>query len=70
MREFNEGRGPRNRDRKGSDSWNNKGFRFGERKMFDATCETCGAKFKVPFEPKEGRPVYCREHYTPKPRRR
>ncbi len=32
-----------------------------DRPMFDATCAQCGAQTKVPFEPKEDRPVYCLE---------
>ena len=29
------------------------------REMYDATCAECGAVTKVPFQPKEDRPVYC-----------
>lgn len=36
---------------------------FGERKMYKATCADCGKECEVPFEPKEGRPVYCKECY-------
>jgi CxxC-x17-CxxC domain-containing protein len=39
------------------------GFRT-ERKLFPATCAQCGKSTQVPFEPKEGRPVYCRDCYT------
>jgi CxxC-x17-CxxC domain-containing protein len=35
-----------------------------ERKMFPATCAQCGKSTQVPFEPREGRPVYCRECYN------
>ena len=38
------------------------------RPMWDATCSSCGAATKVPFQPKEGRPVYCKDCY--KKRRR
>ncbi len=31
----------------------------GEREMFTATCAKCGAEAKVPFRPREDRPVYC-----------
>jgi len=34
------------------------------RQMFSATCATCGKECTVPFEPKTGRPVYCRDCYT------
>ena len=30
-----------------------------ERQMFDAVCAACGKECKVPFEPREDRPVYC-----------
>ena len=36
------------------------GFRA-ERKSFPATCATCGKSTMVPFEPKAGRPVFCRD---------
>jgi len=35
------------------------------RQMFDAVCASCGAAAKVPFQPQSGRPVYCRECYSP-----
>ncbi|MCS7134876.1 MAG: DNA-directed RNA polymerase [Candidatus Aenigmarchaeota archaeon] len=37
--------------------------RFGAKKMHRATCSDCGKETQVPFKPKEGRPVYCRECY-------
>lgn len=37
-----------------------------KRQMFPATCATCGKETTVPFEPKTGRPVYCRDCYTKK----
>ena len=33
------------------------------RQMFPATCAECGKETKVPFQPREGRPVYCSECY-------
>ena len=33
----------------------------GERQMFDAVCAACGKACKVPFHPRQDRPVYCRE---------
>jgi len=30
-----------------------------DRQMFKAVCAKCGQETEVPFEPKEGRPVYC-----------
>ena len=32
-----------------------------EREMFTATCAACGQEAKVPFRPREDRPVYCSE---------
>lgn len=34
-----------------------------EREMHTATCADCQAECQVPFKPKEGRPVYCRNCY-------
>ena len=31
------------------------------RTIYPCTCADCGNKSEVPFQPKEGRPVYCRE---------
>lgn len=40
------------------------GGRFsGPRKMFSVTCSDCGQQAEVPFQPTEGKPVYCRECY-------
>ena len=38
--------------------------RFGDRRprvMHTATCGDCGNECQIPFEPKDGRPVYCNE---------
>jgi CxxC-x17-CxxC domain-containing protein len=34
------------------------------RQMFPAVCAECGKETEVPFEPREGRPVYCSECYN------
>src|SRR5881227_572788 len=37
---------------------------YGEREvrqMYSATCASCGREAQVPFQPREDRPVYCRE---------
>ena len=34
------------------------------REMHDAICANCGAATKVPFQPREDRPVYCSECYA------
>ena len=31
-----------------------------EREMYTAQCAACGCEAKVPFKPREDRPVYCR----------
>jgi CxxC-x17-CxxC domain-containing protein len=31
----------------------------GPRQMFPATCADCGKSTEVPFEPRNGKPVYC-----------
>jgi len=33
------------------------------RQMFPAKCAECGKETEVPFEPREGRPVYCSDCY-------
>ena len=38
-----------------------KSQRGGEREMFDAICAECGQPTKVPFQPRNDRPVYCSE---------
>ena len=35
-----------------------------EREMFTATCAACGQEAKVPFRPREDRPVYCSECFA------
>jgi CxxC-x17-CxxC domain-containing protein len=34
------------------------------RKMYPVVCASCGKETEVPFEPREGRPVYCSECYA------
>lgn len=36
----------------------------GPRKQFEITCSECGAKDTVPFEPREGRAVLCRNCFA------
>ena len=33
------------------------------REMFPATCSDCGKATQVPFEPRNGKPVYCSDCY-------
>jgi CxxC-x17-CxxC domain-containing protein len=37
-----------------------------ERQMYPAVCATCGKATQVPFEPRLGRPVYCRDCFVPR----
>jgi CxxC-x17-CxxC domain-containing protein len=39
------------------------GYGYRPRQMFPAVCAECGKDTEVPFEPREGRPVYCSECY-------
>lgn len=34
------------------------------KELFPATCAACGQPTQVPFQPKEGRPVYCRDCFS------
>nr|WP_313769645.1 zinc-ribbon domain containing protein [Dehalococcoides mccartyi] len=34
------------------------------RQMFQAVCAQCGQDTEVPFEPRQGRPVYCSNCYN------
>jgi len=36
---------------------------FRVREMHKATCADCGQECEVPFKPREGKPVYCRDCY-------
>jgi CxxC-x17-CxxC domain-containing protein len=46
--------------RYGSDSFSSKP----RRQMFPAVCAQCGKDTEVPFQPREGRPVYCSDCYN------
>ena len=46
------------RDR-GRSSGRNPGDRGGRREMFDAVCSNCGKDCKIPFQPRNDKPVYC-----------
>ena len=37
-----------------------------EREMFEAVCAECGQTAKVPFRPRDDRPVYCSECFAKK----
>ncbi len=38
---------------------NRKSVRSTDREMYDAFCAECGAPTKIPFQPKNDRPIYC-----------
>lgn len=38
------------------------------RESFEAVCAECGAATTVPFQPTQGRPVYCRDCFRSKRR--
>ncbi len=42
----------------------------GTRQMFKVVCADCGQETEVPFEPRNGRPVYCRDCYERRSGRR
>ena len=41
-----------------------RGESSGTREMFDAVCAECGKPCKVPFQPREDRPVYCSDCFA------
>ena len=56
--------GPRRPQGAGSSSYGSRGGGDGPRparKSFDAICAACGTPTTVPFEPTQGRDVYCRD---------
>jgi CxxC-x17-CxxC domain-containing protein len=54
----------------GSSSSRSFGSSMGERRMFKVICADCGKETEVPFEPRNGRPVYCRECFDRRSGRR
>lgn len=45
----------------GDSSYGGGGFSAAPRQMFAAVCSNCGKETEVPFQPRNDRPVYCRE---------
>lgn len=43
---------------------NSGGRSAGARQMYDAVCAECGATCRVPFEPRNDRPVYCSDCFS------
>jgi CxxC-x17-CxxC domain-containing protein len=55
------------KDRQGTSSRGGGSGSFGARpvrQMFPAVCSECGKQTEVPFEPRNGKPVYCRDCYN------
>ncbi|MEN8614313.1 zinc-ribbon domain containing protein [Dehalogenimonas sp. THU2] len=40
------------------------GMSGGPRQMFPAVCASCNRETEVPFEPRNGRPVYCSDCFA------
>ena len=40
------------------------GYDAGPRRMYPAVCASCGKDTEVPFEPRQGRPVYCSDCFS------
>ena len=56
---------PSCREARKSARYDNSGYSSGSRRqMFPAVCTRCGKNTEVPFEPREGRPVYCSDCYS------
>ncbi len=47
------------RDARKGGNGNSRGHNGNDRQMFDAVCAECGRPCKVPFAPRDDRPVYC-----------
>ena len=61
-----ECRQARKSERYGNSSSGSSGSSYGyntQREMFPAVCSDCGKQTTVPFEPRQGRPVYCSDCY-------
>ncbi len=52
------------RKARNSNSSSSSGYAQPRRQMYPATCAQCGQATELPFEPRNGRPVYCRECYN------
>ena len=54
-------RSVRKQDRGG---YGGRGYSSAPRQMYPVTCASCGKETEVPFEPRQGRPVYCNDCYS------
>ena len=55
---------PACRQARKSERYGGGGYGYRPRQMFPAVCAECGKDTEVPFEPREGRPVYCSDCYN------
>lgn len=55
---------PACREARRAERYGSNSYRSSRRQMFPATCAQCGKDTEVPFQPREGRPVYCTECYS------
>ncbi|MBE9469685.1 MAG: zinc-ribbon domain containing protein [Chloroflexi bacterium] len=56
---------PACRQARKTERYGNEGYGYrARRQMFPAVCAECGKETEVPFEPREGRPVYCSDCYN------
>lgn len=66
--DFGRGRGHGGESRSGGHGGGHRDA--GPRSMFQAVCADCGVTTEVPFEPRQGRPVYCRDCFEKRNPRR
>ena len=52
------------RDQRNQSQGNWDSYGYQRRQMHPAVCAACGKETQVPFEPREGRPVYCSDCYA------
>lgn len=57
------------RDERGGGGGGGGGYGSYAREMHSATCAECGKQAQVPFEPRDGRPVYCSDCFGRQPAR-
>jgi CxxC-x17-CxxC domain-containing protein len=50
--------------RKGASGGQRGSFAGNTRELFKTTCSQCGGVAEVPFQPRTGRPVYCRDCFS------
>ena len=59
------GRCPQCRAARKNQNRSRDGYTRQNRQMYPAVCAACGKDTEVPFQPREDRPVYCRDCYQP-----